>query len=453
MQNDRYSIKDWVILFSSAIVTFLLLIAGIAEAGYGLLQLLGICPSRHHLYPVTGSFYNPGPFGCYLSFTVPLAIAEFCYGKRPLLRYTAVTLLLLDALMLPVSMSRTAWIASALGTLTVFSPKIIRFFRSSPRLYTLLAVAGLSASLWGVYSIKADSADGRLLMWKVAVRAVSPSPFSGTGAQCVAGAYGVAQEEYFASGQGSEREMMVADAPEYVFNEYLQTAIAYGWGSALLLIIVLIAALCTALSCRNLAIAGCVAAVMTVMAASYPFQFPISTATIALILIAAFFSTTMIDVRLAGAVASALLCLFLCHPFDRMEVSRKFNVGLVLHKSGKWEESNKVLAEMLPYSSDPMPLNIIGKNFQQLNLPDSAEHYLTRAAFRCPNRLYPHYLLMHLYADPRHPQKEKAMREARLILSKEVKIKSPAADDIRREAKELLNDLSNEIPSAPEKDI
>lgn len=281
MQNDRYSIKDWVILFSSAIVTFLLLIAGIAEAGYGLLQLLGICPSRHPLYPVTGSFYNPGPFGCYLSFTVPLAIAEFCYGKHPILRYTAAALLLLDALILPVSMSRTAWLASALGALIVFSPKIIRLFRTSPRFYTLLAIAGLSVSLWGVYSIKADSADGRLLMWKVAVRAVNPSP----------------------------------------------------------------------------------------------------------------------------------------------------------------------------YSSDPMPLNIIGKNFQQLNLPDSAEHYLTRAAFRCPNRLYPHYLLMKLYTDPSHPQKEKAMREARLILSKEVKIKSPAADDIRREAKELLNDLSNEIPSAPEKDI
>ncbi len=91
-------------------------------------------------------------------------------------------------------------------------------------------------------------------MWKVAVRAIKPSPFSGSGAQYVAGAYGVAQEGYFTSGEGSEREMMVADAPEYVFNEYLQTAIAYGWGWAVLLLFVLVAALSTALRCRNLAI-------------------------------------------------------------------------------------------------------------------------------------------------------------------------------------------------------
>ncbi len=228
----RHFIHSFEHLSIAAIVSFLLLGAGIAEAGYGLLQFLGLCASRHYLFPVTGSFYNPGPFGCYLSFTLPLALAECCYGKRPVLRYLGATLLLLDALMLPLSMSRTAWIASALGAMIVFSPKLIRIFRRSPRLSALLAVIILAASLWGLYSIKSDSADGRLLMWKVAVRAIKPTPFSGSGAQYVAGAYGVAQEEYFASGEGSEREMMVADAPEYVFNEYLQTAIAYGWGWA-----------------------------------------------------------------------------------------------------------------------------------------------------------------------------------------------------------------------------
>ena len=80
----------------------------------------------------------------------------------------------------------------------------------------------------GIYIVKKNSADGRLLMWKVAVQAAMEVPLTGVGWSDVAGTYGEAQEQYFASGKGSEQEIMVADAPEYVFNEYLQIAIAYG---------------------------------------------------------------------------------------------------------------------------------------------------------------------------------------------------------------------------------
>ena len=46
-----------------------------------------------------------------------------------------------------------------------------------------------------------------------------------------------------------------------------------------------------------------------------------------------------------------------------------------------------------------MILNIIAKNYRALGQPDSAEHYLQKSVNRCPNRLYPHYLLMQLYGD------------------------------------------------------
>ena len=59
-----------------------LLVAGIAQAVYGNLQLYGLYPSHHGMFKMTGSFFNPGPYAGYLVSIIPLAIALF------LLKYT-----------------------------------------------------------------------------------------------------------------------------------------------------------------------------------------------------------------------------------------------------------------------------------------------------------------------------------------------------------------------------
>ena len=437
----------------ASVIRILLLGAALWQEVYGIMQLLGFRHSLHHIYPVTGSFYNPGPFGCFLALTFPIALAETLRGRK-FMHYLGMVVLLLDAAMLPISLSRTAWIAAALGSSILFLPELILLFRRH-KILLPLAVLGailLSATL---FSLKANSAYGRLLMWKVAITAVNPRPFSGVGPEQVAGAYGEAQERYFstpdltqnlqqATTLRPEKEILVADAPDFVFNEYLQTAIAFGWGVALILVFLLISALITALKSGNLPIAGCVVAIMTVMMASYPFQFPLAAASITLILVAAFLSTTMIDIRLLGSVAAITLILILCHPVDRMEINRNFGIGLSLHKAGKWKQSNKVMMELLPHTADPMPLNIIGKNWQQLGRPDSAALYFNRAAARCPNRLYPHYLLMKLYADSAFFSPSKALHEASILLNMNIKVSSPATDDMRGEARLLINNLTDE---------
>ena len=55
-------------------IIFLVLIgAGLWECFLGWAQLLGFMPSRHALYPATGSFFNPGPFCGFLSNLVKLS--------------------------------------------------------------------------------------------------------------------------------------------------------------------------------------------------------------------------------------------------------------------------------------------------------------------------------------------------------------------------------------------
>ena len=55
-------------------ITAVLLTAAIYEGGLGVLQLLGMEPSGNRLYPFTGTFYNPGPFACYLALSLPWAL-------------------------------------------------------------------------------------------------------------------------------------------------------------------------------------------------------------------------------------------------------------------------------------------------------------------------------------------------------------------------------------------
>ena len=491
-------------------ITAVLLTAAVFEGGLGLLQLFGLEQSGNRLYPFTGTFYNPGPFACYLVLSLPwaLRLISNCQLVIPKtisneqlvisnlwdpvhnklnwkLLITNYKLLIvrvlitncalieawivvgLDAVLLPASMSRTAWCAAVVGSvIALFGSKVILFgsrlkdvctknsllpHRPSPLtldsslLIIIIIIAICSLLIVGVYRMKQGSADGRFLMRKVAAGAVGPHPFEGAGWQNVAGAYGMAQERYFASGMASPNEILVADAPEYVFNEYLQIAIAYGWGWSLLMIAVLIGAFVSAFHNGRYGIAGSVAACAVVMTASYPFQFPISILTIGAICIAAFIGGGKVSERkfniqhstfkIIPVLAATIFLTIDCKKFDQNVL---FQTGLALHKSGQWEKSNEVMMDLLPHSSDPMPLNIIGKNYTELNIRDSAEHYLHRSTLRCPNRLYPHYLLMKLYL--KEPtDSAAARREAKILLTKKEKVPSPAIKEMRKEAERLIH--------------
>ena len=206
------------------LISWLLILAGAVEAVWGLLQVYGFEPSNHSLYALTGSFYNPGPYSGFLAICLPLALHEWLNGKR-FWKHLALAALVLMVVILPSGMSRSAWLAALVASGYVWAmhyPKVIvRYWKALLVGGLLLVVLGIGAYHW-----KKDSADGRLLMWKIAFTEVPAT--IGVGWENVAGAYGDAQERYFASGKGTEQEKHVAGAPEYVFNEYLQVGIAWG---------------------------------------------------------------------------------------------------------------------------------------------------------------------------------------------------------------------------------
>lgn len=206
------------------LITRLFILAGAVEAVWGLAQVYGFTASNHSLYALTGSFYNPGPYSGFLAMTLPVCLYEWLKRrkeKKTAIYYIALSVLVLLICVLPAGMSRSAWMAGAVSSAYIaymhYRKEIhayIRCHRRRTKVGAILLVLLAGGMLAGVYLMKKDSADGRLLMWKVSVRAIAGQPWRGYGWDGVPGAYGQAQEDYFSAGNYTETEERVAGSPE-----------------------------------------------------------------------------------------------------------------------------------------------------------------------------------------------------------------------------------------------
>ena len=424
------------------LVVWLLILAGAIEAIWGLLQVYGYEPSNHSLYALTGSFYNPGPYSGFLAMCVPVALHEWLEGKR-IWKHVSLVALVLMLVVLPSGMSRSAWLAALVASGYVlgmhYREKVCRYWKYFCVGGLLLVVLAIGAYHW-----KKDSADGRLLMWKVATQAVLDQPWQGVGWECVAGAYGDAQERYFASGAASEQEAHVAGAPEYVFNEYLQVAMA--WSVPALCGILLLVGGCFYLGHwgRMFGVCGGLLSLGMFSFSSYPFQFVEFIVALIALLVACMMKLRNVCLQVSVLIIGIVVCLYLYdyreeHPIRKAHTM--FERAHSLHKAGEWEASTELLKETMRISSDAMILNIIGKNCQALGYYEEAEEWFIRSTHRLPNRIYPYYLLAKLYAECSDVfAREKLEWAVKMVLEKEAKVESTAIRQMREEVKDLLEE-------------
>ena len=421
------------------LVVWLLILAGAIEAIWGLLQVYGYEPSNHSLYALTGSFYNPGPYSGFLAMCVPVALHEWLEGKR-IWKHVSLVALVLMLVVLPSGMSRSSWLAALVASGYVlgmhYREKVCRYWKYFCVGGVLLVVLAIGAYHW-----KKDSADGRLLMWKVATQAVLDQPWQGVGWECVAGAYGEAQERYFASGIATEQEVHVAGAPEYVFNEYLQVAMA--WGVPALCGILLLVGGCFYLGHRRrmFGVCGALLSLGIFAFSSYPFQFLEFILAFLALLVACAMGQRKKWVGMLALVLGIGLGVYLSTNRPQKNARRMFERAHALHKAGEWQASTDLLKETMKVSSDAMILNIIGKNYQAMGQCKITEHWFIRSTHRLPNRIYPYYLLAKLYAE--HPDvfpKEKLEWAARMVLEKAAKVESSAIRQMREEVKIMLEE-------------
>ena len=423
------------------LVVWLLILAVAIEAIWGLLQVYGYEPSNHSLYALTGSFYNPGPYSGFLAMCLPVALHEWLKGKR-IWKHVALVAWVLMLVVLPSGMSRSAWLAALVASGYVlgmhYREKVCRYWKYFCVGGLLLVVLGFGAYHW-----KKDSADGRLLMWKVATQAVLEHPWQGVGWKNVAGAYGDAQEGYFASGAATEQEVHVAGAPEYVFNEYLQVAMAWGVPALCCILLLVVGGFCLGHRDRQYGVCGALLSLAVFAFSSYPFQFMEFIVAFIAMLVVCLMRFRNVYLQVSALIIGIGVCLYLYnyreeHPLRKSH--SMFESAHSLHKAGEWEASTEILKETMRISSDAMILNIIGKNYQALGQYKEAESWFIRSTHRLPNRIYPYYLLAKLYAEhPKFFPREKLEWAVRMVLEKEAKVESIAIKQMREEVKFLLD--------------
>lgn len=471
------------------------------EAVLSLMQLYGFEYSHHSLYKVTGTFYNPGPLGGFVALGVPIAVHFFMIAEekrktvavtgnalifRQIQRYAIILLIALLLIVLPSTMSRTGWIAAVVGAAYVFACMYDwRRLHLSRRMKMLLPAAVavvVIVGVIGIWHMKRDSAMGRVFLWRISAEAAMLSPL--TGSATFAEAYSEAQEAYF------ERNMTngdtsacadyveVAGCPSYAFNEYLNVAIDWGIPVALAVVALLAVAIVRGHKRKRYGAVGALLSLMVFAFASYPMHLPAFVAVLIVLIVSCLWPSAD-DSRWWRLPPVALLALVLAlaaanysryaerhsamaqwekaqffynshnyttalKQYEAISEDMKWNgvfmyeYGHMLHSEKFYEKSNEILKSALHLTTDPMSLNIIGKNHQQMGQYGEAEKYFLRSVHRLPNRMYPHYLLFLLYLEKNFENDVRCAEEADIILNMKVKNESEATQTMQREVEERV---------------
>ena len=448
-----------------------------AAGGYelltGFMQLAGREASRHHLFDVTGTFFNPGPYAIFVAVVLAVSVAwwyrhgEAFAGRGRWSRVGAWSVAAVAVFCFPVlvaTWSRTAWVAVAVAAACLL-------WKAHRRMVLwgmgVAVCAGVAA-----YFLKQGSADGRLLMTMVAGRAWAGEWLCGHGLGGYAQAYGAAQEAFFAARPGSPLSV-VAGSPEYAFNGVLGVGVEQGVLGAVPALVLGLWSL--AVLCRRGEVSAYGWLVLLVSSLfSYPFAlWPFLSLAVAWVALAVSLEAGTAEVRwwkrtaVWPVVAAGGWCVWnlsddtarrveAYEEFRRvrgiqdvafLEDYRKkyedlkaypdflFTFGTALREAGRYNESNAMLRQGTRVSCDPVFYTLMGNNYRDLGAVAEAESAYRKAFGMLPGRMYPLYRLMKLYEA--EGQMRKAEEMARQIIAFRPKVDSPAVREMKSEAKKL----------------
>lgn len=430
----------------------------IEESIFGLCQLAGFAESRHAIFSLTGHFQNPGPYGGFIACIMATSLATVADTSLPrTLRWFGVVALALGVLVLPASMSRTAWIGLvAAGLAVTFQNHKARAFCKKHRIIIILSSLLSILLLAGVFIIKKESAIGRIQIWDMDIRTILRNPLFGAGPGYSQGAFGDTQELYFTShpGQLHSWRARVAGCPEYSFNDFLRIGMESGIPGLFLAIGLCTSAIISLLKKKSPLVAGLICWVVFACG-SYPLSVP-QLSSLAVIFLAAAISREA--THLHGAIPVAIfisgiiICIFsgliILSKTDTREKSdyrALYAEGHRLFRNGLYEESLDCLRHGVEISSDPMFLIIMGRDYEALNECKSAQNMYIRAHFRVPCRLYPLVRLMRLQIA--QGKDEEALLTATQIVQMEVNPKQLSMQRLYDETKATLDSLKLNTPN------
>lgn len=197
----------------------------------GYAQYLDLMPSYSPYFRITGIFRNPALFAGLITMMMVLVVSIY-FSKAATKQYiiVATIVLMLSLPILYMSASRTSWIALTIGTgYLVYRHSNIPIKLRYPQtlLYIAIALSVMGVIFWKIYHIRPDSADGRIMIWKIATKMGLENPVWGSGAHSFQSSYLHYQAQYFEQ-NGSVKEKRLAGNNYLVYNEPLRIWIEQG---------------------------------------------------------------------------------------------------------------------------------------------------------------------------------------------------------------------------------
>jgi len=258
-----------------------LMLSGIIQSIYAILQLYDIYPSHHSIFKITGGFLNPGPFSGYISSIYPVALVFYlCFRKTKeqelkkffisflklffnknnfenkkqefkklknklslikedilsvFLKYISLSSIFFIIIILPATQSRAAWTSVVIITFIILFIyrkdvlelklnkilKKLRLLFSQKLMAVVILIMFFIIFFIGLYFLKPHSASGRLLIWKVTFNMFVDKIFTGHGFDKFEANYMIYQASYFIKYPESKYISLAGDNI-YAFNEFLK---------------------------------------------------------------------------------------------------------------------------------------------------------------------------------------------------------------------------------------
>ncbi len=444
-----------------------LFLVGTLELIYVAFQILEVIPSLNAFYCFTGSFNNPAILSMLLSLCVPCGIYQFSKTKNWKRYLWGCVTIVMIALIIAMK-SRVGMICCLCSVLFMgISPKypIATLLKRKKSVIVMSCIACLLFIF--LYSVKRDSADGRILIWRVCLEMVAERPLLGWGTDGFSAYYMPHQADYFVQHPNS-RYAILADNINHPFNEFLLFAVKYGCVGLTLLLATVFCLLKRVKAQKNPFKMVCLSMVISLVAwslFSYPYRVSFVWLITAMMVLFVFY-----EVLKRYVFASVVLCLlcvcvafvtmkkavneyrWLCvqerasecldkqvlSEFENLHTLLKdkgnflYNYGAILHHIGRYHESLTVLNECISYFNDYKLQMLMAHDLQEIKRYDEAVACYERACQMVPSKFLPLYYEMRLYGERRDD--DNAWRVAQVIILKHPKRETASVRKIKYEA-------------------
>lgn len=455
----------------------------------GILELIGVIPIVIKSQVISGGMHNQGVLANYLATLAPFLFAILILDKHKtkFITYFSLAVLILSMITIVFTAARTSWVACTISFLIilVLHPKTrnyLKFLWDIKKiriLYIGATIVVLSFFALKLYSLKKDSADGRLLIWKNCIEMIHNKPFFGHGYGTYIKNYCQQQINYFKLHPENSREALLADEVYFAFNDYLQILVELGILGLMMFILLLFFIFKQPYKPENLMVTASKVGLFSMLICglfSYPMETPQNY--FLFFLFAAIISSSSGPIfkinRVSSFLSAATLVLIVLsiefiqlkrfmactawqkgfelagkkenqkahdvykniYPMLEYDPNFLFNYGVVLADMGDFKGSKVVLEKCMAINPSYNLFLNLGKDYENLNDNISAETVYKNASHFLPGKLTPKYSLFELYI--KTGKKNNALRMAREISGMKMKVYSTEAGYIKSQVIEFI---------------